>query len=327
VIGRQPGEGPLDVHAVRRDDDLLNALGARGHVDAGDEVARLLSELAADVDDGLTDLLDASAGDIEAVLTVGPDSGDRRAARPGRRRTAYTAVTAVVVGATLSVSGVAAAVTGDPFAPYAAVGAVLPWGDDDLPPNAAEVAWLQRALAGARADLARGDVAGAQARLDDVRALLDGADLDDGQRAAVERRLGRLGDRLERAGGPATPAAGSGSGSARDEAKADPHGGKGRADRAPEGPGAGRQGGTAGSDNQGGTAGSDERGGSAGSDERGGSAGSDEQGGSAGSDEQKGTSRPDKQDDAPRQDEPPEAGSPEQKQSQGVKGSSGSKAG
>jgi hypothetical protein len=50
-------------------------------------------------------------------------------------------------------------------------------------------------------------------------------------------------------------------------------------------------------------------------------------GGSAGSDEQKGTSRPDKQDDAPRQDEPPEAGSPEQKQSQGVKGSSGSKAG
>jgi hypothetical protein len=185
-------------------------------------------------------------------------------------------------------------------------------------PNAAEVARLQRALAGARADLARGDVAGAQARLDDVRALLDGADLDDGQRAAVERRLGRLGDRLERAGGPATPAAGSGSGSAPDEAKADPHGGKGRADRPPERPGAGRQGGTAGSDNQGGTAGSDERGGSA---------GSDEQGGSAGSDEQKGTSRPDKQDDAPRQDEPPEAGSPEQKQSQGVKGSSGSKAG
>jgi hypothetical protein len=73
VIGRQPGEGPLDVHAVRRDDDLLNALGARGHVDAGDEVARLLSELAADVDDGLNDLLDASsAGECSFCPCAGP---------------------------------------------------------------------------------------------------------------------------------------------------------------------------------------------------------------------------------------------------------------
>ena len=200
MIGRQTGEGLLDLQAVQRDEDLLAAIAARGHVDPADEVARLLSGLAADVDDGLTELLDAPVRDPQTVLAAAPTvPGHRRAERPGRRRTAYATVAAVVAGATLSVSGVAAAVTGDPFAAYAAVGAVLPWGEDDLPPNAGEVARLQRALAGARADLARGDVEAAQTRLEGVRARLDGLDLRDGQRAAVERRLQRLGDRLERA--------------------------------------------------------------------------------------------------------------------------------
>ena len=45
-------------------------------------------------------------------------------------------------------SGVAAAVTGDPFAPYRGIVSAMTGGDDQSAAQAAQMAWLQRQLAG-----------------------------------------------------------------------------------------------------------------------------------------------------------------------------------
>ena len=85
---------------------------------------------------------------------------------PVRRGHGLRATTvALVVGATLSVSGVAAAVTGDPFAPYRGIVSAVTGGDDEAGAHAARMAWLQRQLAGTRAKVAHGDLAGADADL------------------------------------------------------------------------------------------------------------------------------------------------------------------
>ena len=68
---------------------------------------------------------------------------------------------ALVVAGTLSVSGVAAAVTGDPFAGVRSLAAVVPGGGRPADVQAVRVAWLQRQLAGTRAKVAHGDLAGA----------------------------------------------------------------------------------------------------------------------------------------------------------------------
>jgi hypothetical protein len=118
-----------DLVAVQRDAILLDALADRawldGAVDELDPVAGLLAALAADVDEGLL------AGSVVAAPAAIPPQrrhADREAtvlALPGRttrplpRRNAARAVAALVVtAALLSVSGVAAAVSGDPLTPY-----------------------------------------------------------------------------------------------------------------------------------------------------------------------------------------------------------------
>lgn len=196
MIGRQAGEGALDLAAVQRDDDLLALLAERGEVDTSDPVARLLASLAEDVDDGLAELLVATdplttAGATWVSHDVLPQVESDPAPRAWRTA-AGAAALAVALAATLSVSGVAAAVTGDPLAPYKAVGNALTWGEDDLPESAAPIAHLNKRLARARAAIAHGEVQGAQSRLDAIRAALAGADLSDGQRAAFERKLDRL---------------------------------------------------------------------------------------------------------------------------------------
>jgi hypothetical protein len=198
---RQGGQGGLDLLAVQRDDDLLDLLGARRPVAEGDEVARLLASLAAAVDDALP----ASVATIP--LTPAPAASS---SRQGRRLGAAGVAAAVLVGGSVALSGAAAAVMGDPLAPYktvghaaehvgSAVGDALSLGGDDLPEQAAPVAHLNKRLAGARAALAHGDTAEVRALVDELTAVLATADLSDEQRAALQKRLDQLEDSLARA--------------------------------------------------------------------------------------------------------------------------------
>lgn len=253
MIGGQAGPGALDLLGVQRDDELLDVLGARREVSLDDELVRLLVAWRDEVDDGLAALLPAprqQPATVAPVAAATPDllpAGEDEA-RPHRRRlTAAGTAAAVVLGGTLSLSGVAAAVTGDPFAPYRAVGHALSIGGDELPANAAEVAKLNKRLTRARAALAHGDVAGVQVAIDQLAAQLATADLTDKQRTAIEHRLaalraamaraaaahGERGRSEDRATAAATPPAHEegarppGTGTGTDKAPAEPGGGAG----------------------------------------------------------------------------------------------------
>ena len=201
--------GQLDVLALRRDDELLDALGDRRSVASDDPTALLLQAFAADVDQDLADLFAALDGAVdapngmpggvpaqrdEAVETA--HAADRVGGR--RRRLTAAATAAFVLGGTLSVSGVAAAVTGDPFAPYRAVGDALSFGSD-LPPQAAEVAHLNKRLAGARAALAHGKVDQVRDLVAALQAELGRSDLTPAQRAKFEHKLDVLAAAIARA--------------------------------------------------------------------------------------------------------------------------------
>jgi len=121
VIGPQYQGGSVDEVAVRRDDELLELLGGRTAPLDVDVAGSLLWALSLDVDREIA----ATSPQAEPV--------DMVAQAPWRRRQgARGTVIGVVVAATLSVSGVAAAVTGDPLAPYRAV---LSLAQDDDPPS------------------------------------------------------------------------------------------------------------------------------------------------------------------------------------------------
>ena len=205
---RQSGDGGgLDLLAVQRDDDLLDLLGARRAVSDGDEVARLLAALAADVDEALP------AAPVRAPVAAGPAAPTPVDDTSGhtRRLGAAGVAAAVLLGGSVALSGAAAAVTGDPLAPYktvghavgtvghavgTAVGQALSLGEDDLPEQAAPIAHLNKRMAGARAALAHGDTAQVQALVDELTAVLATADLSDEQRAALQQRVDRLEDSL-----------------------------------------------------------------------------------------------------------------------------------
>ena len=109
----------LDLLAVQRDDDALDELASRQPLGPMDEdVMFLLAALTSDVDEGLKELLakpmrmplrSAATGEIPKLTDV------------TRRRTARTVTGALIVAGLVSVSGVSAAVTGDPFTPYRSV--------------------------------------------------------------------------------------------------------------------------------------------------------------------------------------------------------------
>ncbi len=215
MIGSQAsGDGALDLLAVQRDNELLDLLAARVAVPSDDELVRLLVAWRDEVDDGLPGVVPAPRSAPDAVRTrtpavpaaaapgrpatdLLPASGLERSHR--RRLTATGTAAALVLGGTLSLSGVAAAVTGDPLAPYRAVGHAFSIGGDSLPEHAADVAQLNKRLSRARAAVAHGDVAGAQAAVDELTAQLATADLSDQQRGAIERRLASLRAALARA--------------------------------------------------------------------------------------------------------------------------------
>jgi hypothetical protein len=140
----------LDLMAVRRDAALLDALSQRVRLDGhdADPVVGLLAALVDDVDDGLR----VDVADRPAAPTFIPEQRRRRAAdadtvparpvvAPVGRRNAVRAVAAVVVAAAvLSLSGVAAAVSGDPLKPYKDVINVVRGGYHDVMPHRSLVA-------------------------------------------------------------------------------------------------------------------------------------------------------------------------------------------
>lgn len=207
MIGRQAGDGAVDLLAVQRDEELLDLLGARADPPGDDELATLLCAWRAEIDHGLEAMLpDRTARPpVSPGASGAPAADDAAGGRThGRRLTAAGTVVAVVLGGSLSLSGVAAAVTGDPLAPYRAVGNALSFGGDDLPDHAAQVAHLNKRLSRARAALAHGDVAGVQKLVDDLTARLATADLTDEQRAALEHRLDALRAAVARASAAGT---------------------------------------------------------------------------------------------------------------------------
>lgn len=122
MIGRQYRGGSVDEVAVRRDDELLLLLGRRLTTPpAADPATALLRALTDDVDREVAAIAAPASVPVNAIDSL----------RTRRRQGARGTVVGVVVLATLSVSGVAAAVTGDPLSPYRAV---LSLGQDDDPP-------------------------------------------------------------------------------------------------------------------------------------------------------------------------------------------------
>lgn len=179
----------MDMIAVQRDADALDALAQRRGPDVGDEeVRRLLAALAADVDDGLAGVLTEEAASDDATVLELPR--ERRVAR-------RTLAGALVAAGLLSVSGVAAAVTGDPLAAYRGVYAAVVHGGDSTSSDAGELAALHRRLAGARAAIAHGDLVAAQGVIADVRARI--ADLPEQEQRSVEVEVRALEAALLRA--------------------------------------------------------------------------------------------------------------------------------
>ena len=197
MIGQRGSGRGVNLVEVARDAELLDQLAARAEILDGGAVAAMLASFAAEVDEGLAALLDASPADKPADrgLAAVPDA----VAAPRRGHGLRATTIAVVLGATLSVSGVAAAVTGDPFSPYKGMVSAVR-GGNDLPPNAARIAAMNHKLAGTRAQIAHGDLAGAQATLAALRAdLATMTDLTTGERSAIEARIAALEAALGRA--------------------------------------------------------------------------------------------------------------------------------
>jgi hypothetical protein len=192
----EQGAGGVDLAAVARDSELLDRLAVRSPVAGDDDVARLLSALAADVDDGL----DALLAELEAPLLDQDDPIAHLVGTPARRRAhgLRASTIAIVVGAALSVSGVAAAVTGDPFAPYKGiVRAVTHAGAPS--PHASTTAKLNHLATGTRAKIAHGDLDGARADIAALQAAIGDPSISDHDRALLQIRLRNLMRSLARA--------------------------------------------------------------------------------------------------------------------------------
>ena len=184
----EQGAGGVDLAAVARDAELMDRLAVRAPLAVDDDVARLLSSLAAEVDDGL----DALLAELEAPLLEQEDSTPNVGTPTRRRAHGLRATTvAIVVGATLSVSGVAAAVTGDPLAPYKGiVRAVTNAGAPS--PHASTTAKLNHLATGTQAKIAHRDLAGARADIAALQAAIGDPSISDHDKALLQIRLRNL---------------------------------------------------------------------------------------------------------------------------------------
>ncbi|HEX4699312.1 MAG TPA: hypothetical protein VH857_08145 [Actinomycetes bacterium] len=184
----EQGAGGVDLAAVARDAELMDRLAVRAPLAVDDDVARLLASLAAEVDDGL----DALLAEIEAPLLEQDDS-TATVGTPGLRQAHGLRATtvAIVVGATLSVSGVAAAVTGDPLAPYKGiVRAVTNAGAPS--PHASTTAKLNHLATGTQAKIAHGDLAGARTDIAALQAAIADPSISEHDKALLQTRLRNL---------------------------------------------------------------------------------------------------------------------------------------
>ena len=195
MLGDQGSDGGLDLRAISRDADLLDQLARRGPVPPGDPVLALLAALAADVDEGLDELLVAGEDDplvrAASVATVVPEP-----AAPRRGRGLRVTTVAIVVGATLSIGGVAAAVTGDPLAPVKGIVTAMGGHGAEQHPGKARAFGADKQ---ARSQLRHGDVAGAQASLAAMKAELLRDDLSNGDRRSVEAKIAALQKKVDHA--------------------------------------------------------------------------------------------------------------------------------
>jgi hypothetical protein len=191
----EQGAGGLDLAAVARDAELMDRLAVRAPLTVDDDVARLLASLAAEVDDGL----DGFLAELEAPLLEQDKPTADFGTRSRRRAHGLRATTvAIVVGATLSVSGVAAAVTGDPLAPYKGiVRAVTNAGAPS--PHASTTAKLNHLATGTQAKIAHGDLDGARADIAALQAAIGDPSISDHDRALLQIRLRNLMRSLARA--------------------------------------------------------------------------------------------------------------------------------
>lgn len=122
----------LDLLAVQRDDEALDELARRQDRDPmSEDVLFLLAALTTEVDNGLADLL---ATPMRMPLRSAATGEIPSGADATRRRTARTVTGALIVAGLVSVSGVSAAVTGDPFTPYRNVISSVS-GDDERSPS------------------------------------------------------------------------------------------------------------------------------------------------------------------------------------------------
>jgi hypothetical protein len=179
-------EPDADMLAIQEDALLLDFVAARGDLSAfaDDPLAALLGAYVADIDEGIDDLVTSEFTARGATTSTPVSAGTDR---PGRSvRFLVAAGTAVALVGT---SGVAAAVTGDPFMPFReAVKAVsgshddVPKADDGgrtggLPDEAAEAAEVAQTVSDINQAIASGDLAEAKRLLDEVKGnpdLLDG---------------------------------------------------------------------------------------------------------------------------------------------------------
>jgi outer membrane biosynthesis protein TonB len=200
---------PIDVRNIGRDDSLLDSLGQRRgrRFTADDPAARLLAALAADVDE-VTVARRLRVGRL-ASLPLPAERVPARllpAVRYRLRRAARSVVVAALAAGLLSISGMAAAVTGDALAPVKAVVSTVTRVELPITGDSSVASGdVERDLAIAEAAITRGDLAGAREMVAQAREQLPdvAAEAKPGLLVRVEQVEARIATRAE--AGPVSP--------------------------------------------------------------------------------------------------------------------------
>ncbi len=212
----------LDMGAVQRDEEIIEALAARRPVQADDAAVRLLAALVADVDEEAV----PAARTAPVLEPVARAVAERRRKALRRRLGGRGIVALTVCGALVSVSGVAAAVTGavttgDPLKPFKKVMSVV-GGEERKPSTSASTDEIERKLREADEALHHGDRATAERKLREAREAV--RDLPDpateaGAKKKVESLEKKLRGRAEKAERPAASDTGERSGEEKQDEK------------------------------------------------------------------------------------------------------------
>jgi hypothetical protein len=185
-----PAQQEVDLVAVQRDDQWLGQLGGREAVTGSYGVLGLLRALTVEVDDGLPEVLD------RPLPPARPDPAERVTSMR-RRNGTRAAVAALLATGLVSMSGVAAAVTGDPFSPYRQVFSAVRGHDPAAARATSQAADMDERVDALRASIAAGQLAHIQAKIDALRARA--LDLPPGKRDGAARHLDALERQLARA--------------------------------------------------------------------------------------------------------------------------------